>query len=332
MKEIQTIKLQKTPRPLDVEDFPPRARTDLAVELFEDGIGAAVDVPFIIVRGSRPGPTLGISAAVHGDELNGIRIIHEVLENIEIDELAGALVCAPIVNVPAYKAGERRFLDGSDLNHAFPGKKKGRTSQQYAWRFSRFFLPALDALIDVHTASEGRINSFYVRADLENETVRPIATAMGPEIILHVKGSDSTLRGAARKLGVPAITVEAGNPSTIQESMVTRGADGVRRVMNTLEMLDAPTPPPTHDAVVCQSSRWLYTTTGGLLECQFGLLDRLEKSMEIAETRDPYGRVTETYKAPHDGIVIGMAQDPVAVPGTRYVHLGQIGDPNEEDQ
>lgn len=328
--EIQYTSAGTKPKPLVVKDFDTGTRTNLAIAFFEDGLGASVNIPFIVVRGKHPGPTLGISAAVHGDELNGIRIIHGVVEALDLSQLRGALLCAPIVNVPAYRAGERRFNDGSDLNHAFPGKRNGRTSQQYAWRFSRTFLPPLDALIDVHTASEGRVNSFYVRADLENPAVRPLALAMNSEIVLHVKGSDSTLRGAARKRGIPGLTVEAGNPSTIQDSMVDHGIRGVLRVMESLDMLDIAEAPKRRKTIICKSSQWLHTATGGVLDCGFDLRDTLEKGQVVAETRNPFGKVTQTYKAPHSGVVIGMARNPVAVPGTRYCHLGEIGDPQED--
>lgn len=163
----------------------------------------AVNVPFIVVRGTNPGPTLGLSAAIHGNELNGISIIHAILEGLDPGRLCGNLVCAPVVNVLGFNLRRRYFIDDVDLNSAFPGHKEGTPSQQFARNFARTFLPPLDYLVDIHTASEGRLNTMYVRADLENEVARDMAMNINPLIILNVRGSDRTLRAAARSNGFP---------------------------------------------------------------------------------------------------------------------------------
>lgn len=294
--------------------------------MFEDGLGVPVGVPFIIVRGTAEGPTLGLSAVVHGDELNGIRVIHKLVAELDPASLRGALVCCPIVNVPAYRRGTRRFPDGSDLNHSFPGRSKGKTSEQYARRFGGIFLPPLDALVDIHTASEGRVNSFYVRADLHDPAVRNLAMLLDPAIILHARGGDGTLRNAARSRGIPAITAEVGNPRVIQRSMVYDAVSGIRNIMADMGMIHCEIA-SDGTPVLCSASEWLYTTTGGVMETRFELLEHVTRGQILAVTRDPFGHVTAEYAAPRDGIVIGMARNPVTVPGSRYCHLGAIGDP-----
>lgn len=312
--------------PIDPESYERGERHHLMLPLFEDAFGRPIEVPFILVRGAQPGPVLGLCAAVHGDELNGIRIIHELCDRIDRSQLKGTLLCAPIVNVPAYRAGQRRFPDGTDLNHSFPGKTKGRTAEQYARAFVKTFLPAADYVIDIHTASAGRVNSFYVRADMQEPTVRRMAELMKPDILLHVRGGDGTLRAAARRHDAPAITVEAGNPRTFQRSMVADGAEGIENVMRWLEMVDGVVD-DDEQPVTCASSQWIYTTTGGILRTYFNLRDHVESGQLIAETVSPFGEVGKQYFAPHDGVVIGMAKNPVAVPGTRFIHLGRVGQP-----
>lgn len=316
-------------RPLRMDDFPVGSRTELRLPMFQDALGTQIRAPFVIVRGENPGPVLGISAAVHGDELNGIRIIHAILERTDPTKLHGTLVCVPVVNVPAFHSQQRRFpLDEIDLNHVFPGKAEGTPSQQYARAFATTFLPPLDYLIDIHTASEGRLNTFYVRADLHSPAAREMALLMNPQIVLHGRSGDGTLRNAARQAGVPAITVEAGDPSVFQGRMVLQGEIGVWNVMAALDMIRGhrPTEPET-PPVVCGSSRWLRTRSGGLLVTQFRLAERLAKRQVVAELRDPFGHVLRELPAPSAGIVIGMSRSPLAVPGTRYCHLGAIGEP-----
>ncbi|MCB0358716.1 MAG: succinylglutamate desuccinylase/aspartoacylase family protein [Bdellovibrionales bacterium] len=315
--------------PIDIETFPTGRKTDFYFPLWKDATGMPLQVPFIVARGSKPGPVLGITAAVHGNELNGIKIIQDVLNDLDLDALHGSVFCAPVVNVPAYRRGQRYFIDGEDLNRLFPGRPQGVPAEQYAYAFCQTFLPPCNFLIDLHTASEGRTNTLYVRADLHSSVARAMAEHVNPQIILHVPGKDGTLRHAAARLNIPAITIEAGNPSVIQGKMVFDGEVGVRNVMTLLGLLKGE-PKITRSPVVCRSNKWIRTTGGGLLETHFRLYDRVTKRQLLAETTDMFGRPLEQYFAPHDGIVIGKAVYPVAIPGTRFCNLGTIGEPQEK--
>lgn len=298
--------------------------------LYQDALATRLHVPFVVVRGRHPGPVVGVSAAIHGDELNGIKIIHHVLERADPQEMHGSLICAPVVNVPAFHAGQRRFPeDDRDLNHVFPGKIDGTPSQQYAKAFLTTFLEPLDYLIDIHTASEGRINSLYVRADLHQPQSRELALLMQPQIILHGRSGDGTLRNAARLREVPAITVEAGNPSVFQGRVVLEGESGVYGILEALGVLRGGPEPDDlgREPVICKSSKWLRTRSGGLLETFFSLCEQVKKRQLLARIMDPFGHLVQEYHAPHDGVVIGMSKSPVAVPGTRYCHLGVVGEP-----
>jgi predicted deacylase len=316
-------------RPIRVEEYPAGQRTDLRLPIYQDALANLLHVPFAVVRGLHPGPVVGIAAAVHGDELNGIKIIHNVLERADPQTMHGSLLCAPVVNVPAFQAGQRRFPeDDRDLNHGFPGKADGTPSQQYARAFLRTFLEPLDYLVDIHTASEGRVNSLYVRADLHQPRAREMALLMQPQIILHGRSGDGTLRNAARVRGISAITVEAGNPSVFQGRIVHDGEWGVFSILNELGIVRSEEEfPIEREPVICKSSKWLRTRAGGLLEPLFGLRDRIEKKQLLARIIDPLGHLVEQYYAPNPGIVIGMSKSPVAVPGTRYCHLGVVGEP-----
>jgi len=315
------------PRPIRIADSEPGKRTDLFVKIFESASGQPVLLPVIVARGAEDGPVVGVTATVHGNELNGIRIIHSLLEDLDLSALRGSLLCAPIVNVPAFNLQQREFPDGRDLNHYFPGKEQGVPAEQYARAITRTLLPACDYLIDIHTASWGRINSMYLRADLYNPVVRRLALVMNPEILLHVRGGDGTLRHAARQRGIHALTVEAGNPNTFQGRMVFEGEVGVMNVLVELGLRDGALR-MDREPVICRRSTWLRTTTGGLLRTHFGLCDRITKRQLLAQTIDPFGCTMKEYRAPRAGIVIGMAVNPLAVPGSRYCHLGEIGEPD----
>lgn len=315
-----------------VEDWPAGQTTLLRLDMVGNGLGQTVRIPAIVVRGTAPGPTLGLTAALHGNELNGIRVIHDTLRTIDPTKLRGAIVAVPVVNVPGYIAGQRAFNDGQDLNRLMPGKPNGTGAQVYAHRFMDRLVRHLSYLIDLHTASFGRVNSLYVRADMSDPTTARMAYEQNPQIILHNCGEDGTLRSAAVALGIPAITVEVGNPQRFQQGMIRSSLEGVQNVLADLEMIDEPvrTPEPEAKApVLCVRSYWLYTTSGGVLEVLPGLCDRVEKGELVARVTDIYGRVVEEYCAPEDGVVIGKSNNPVNQTGSRILHLGIPGTADE---
>jgi predicted deacylase len=261
---------------------------------------------------------------VHGDEVNGIAVIHELFGKLDPQRLAGTVIGVPVVNVTAYHHHMRRTPHGFDLNHHFPGNPRGNDVQVYARRLMERVVAPLDLLIDLHTASRGRANCLYVRADMRDPATAGMAYLQRPQIILHNPASDGTLRGAASGVGVHAITVEVGNPSRFQREYIRRGTVGIRSVMAQHEMIARRPLAPGDPPVLCSSSAWLYTEHGGLLEVFPKVTDTVEAGQPIAQLTDAFGDVRITYEAPHDGIVIGRAVDPVAGAGARILHLGVL--------
>ncbi|MGC6492160.1 MAG: succinylglutamate desuccinylase/aspartoacylase family protein [Myxococcota bacterium] len=308
---------------LDLESLDPGFHR-FGLALVEDELGRDLRLPLIVARGRHPGPTLGITAAVHGDEVNGIPVIHRLVEKTGTDRLRGTLVCLPIVNVPAYRQHSRRGPQGFDLNHHFPGAADGHEVQVYAHRLMRSVIEKLNLLLDLHTASRGRVNCLYIRANMNNPVTRRMAYLQRPQIILHNPASDGTLRGAAQDLGIPSITVEIGNPSRVQSEYTRRAVRGIRAVMAEHGMISKRPEKLGPEPILCRESQWLYTTRGGLLTVHPQLLQAVEQGEVIATVVDAFGRVTARYTAPFSGIVIGRAVDPVAATGARILHLGRI--------
>ncbi|MEM1123056.1 MAG: succinylglutamate desuccinylase/aspartoacylase family protein, partial [Bacteroidota bacterium] len=197
---------------LDFEQVPTGTIQRYWLNLVTDGMGQPVQVPIIVAKGRKAGKVLGLTAAVHGNELNGIPVIQRIFKEININELQGIIVGVPVVNIPSLLRKKRRFIDGQDLNHIMPGKPNGKVSEVYAWRIFHKIIQQFDYLVDLHTASFGRINSYYIRADMEDPVVKQMALLQNAQIIVHNPPSDGTLRGAADEKGIPAITLEVGNP------------------------------------------------------------------------------------------------------------------------
>ncbi|MFK7946726.1 MAG: succinylglutamate desuccinylase/aspartoacylase family protein [Saprospiraceae bacterium] len=276
----------------------------------------------MVARGKSDFPILGVTAAVHGNELNGISVIQRLFKEIDVEELNGVIVAVPVMNIPAFIRKKRRFNDGVDLNHIMPGKEDGSISQVYAFRLIDRIVQHFDYLLDLHTASQGRINSYYIRADMKHPVTRKMALLQNAQIIVHNPPSDGTMRGAAEEMNIPAITLEVGNPNTFQKKLIKSGVEGVHNVLAYLEMTDDDIEEPKKEAFICKKSYWIYTAKGGLLTVHSNLLQMLKKGELIATLRDVFGNVIEEYHAPEDGIVIGKSVSPVNQTGGRILHLG----------
>lgn len=316
----------KIPVVLDfnLNDTPPGTIRYYWLRIISDGFNNPICIPLMVARGHQDGPVLGLTAAVHGNELNGIPVIQRLFREIDPSELRGTIVGAPVVNVPSFMRRKRRFVDGVDLNHIMPGKADGNVSQVYAYRFFHRLVQHFDYLLDLHTASFGRVNSYYIRADMDIPVVREMALLQNADIIVHNPPSDGTLRGAADELEIPAITLEVGNPNTYQRRLIRSGITGIHNVLCHLQMVDDEIEKPEKEAILCKSSRWLYTEMGGLLELHVDLRERVKKGQVVASLRNIFGAKIQEYTAPFDGIVIGKSVSPVNQSGGRILHLGAL--------
>ena len=311
-----------TVKELDLSSFSAGTLTRVWVRIASNGMANPIRVPVMVAKGSKPGPILGITAAVHGNELNGLQAVQRVFNTVDVNELSGTLVGVPVVNVPGFLLNQRAFNDGIDLNRIMPGKPNGNMSEVYAHRILKKIVRHFEYLLDLHTASFGRINSYYIRADMENEVTAQMAILQNADIIVHNPPHDGTLRGAAMDLGIPAITVEAGDPHRFQKGMIRSALTGIRNVMRHLEMTEEDVIPDAEPPYKCQRSYWIYTTIGGILEIFPQITDLVKKGERIALVRDVFGEILREYVAPEDGVVIGRSVNPINQTGSRILHLG----------
>jgi uncharacterized protein len=309
---------------LDLEQLPLGTCSRLMVDLIHDGLGRSLRLPVMVGRGSHPGPVIGLTAALHGNELNGISVLHRLFETLDLKSLRGTVVGVMVVNVPAYLNNARTFDDRTDMNHVMPGKPNGSIAEIYAYRFVERIVRRFDYLIDLHTASFGNVNSLYVRADMTNEITAKMAYLQRPQIILHNSPSDRTLRGTAMELNIPSITIEIGDPQVFQPRRIAASLTGVKRVMAEIGMMPKRSLKYSPAPVLCNRSNWIYADHGGLLEVLPAPTDLVTAGEVIALQRDIFGAVIGQYRAPHDGIVIGKSVNPVAQTGARILHLGAI--------
>ena len=312
---------------LDLDALPPNTLSRVLVELVKDGLGRPIRVPVLVAKGRHPGPVFGLTAAVHGNELNGIPVLHRLFNWIEPKKLRGTIVGVMVVNVPGVLMFQREFIDGTDINRIMPGSPDGNISQSYSHRFIHRIVNRFDYLVDLHTASFGRQNSLYVRADLKNDVTAMMAYLQRPQIIVHNPASDTTLRGTAMDLGISSITVEIGDPQLFKPEFIRRALLGIRAVLSHVGMIGKTKMHPGPEPVVCDHSRWIYTDTGGLMTVVPDVGQRIAKGDEIARISNVFGDIVARYEAPEAGIVVGRSVNPVAQTGARIIHLGRIVTP-----
>lgn len=294
------------------------------LRIVSDPLGEPVRLPILYARGLEDGPVLGLTAAVHGDELNGIRVIQRLFDDLPVKEIKGTVIGVLVVNVPGLFRQQRFYLDGVDLNHIMPGNPSGKASQVFAHRLLDRVVRHFDFILDLHTASRGRVNSYYIRADMSGEATRQLAMLQNPQLIVHNPPSDGTLRGAAAELDVPAVTLEVGNPGVYQKRLIRSGLAGVHNVLSHLGITDDEIEPAAKVPILCRKSYWMYMDTGGLLTVEVELLQYVEAGQVVATLRDVFGRVKKHFEAPEDGVVIGKSTMPVNYSGGRILHLGII--------
>jgi predicted deacylase len=307
---------------LNIKRIPKGVISRYFLRMIDDGMGMPIYLPVMVAKGHEPGITLGITAAVHGNELNGIPVIQRLFKEIDVNQLKGAVVGVPVMNVPGFLNQERYFNDGIDLNRIMPGREDGNTSQIYAYRWTQRILNQLDYLLDLHTASSGRINSYYVRSNMDDPVNAKLAELQNAQIILHSPAPNSTVRGTISGRGGKAITLEVGDPNKFQKGHIRSGLTGIFNTLVHLNMLDGEIEPPDTPPIVCSSSYWIYCEVGGILQVIPDLGDWVRKDEPIAIMRNIFGDVIKEYLAPEDGIIIGRSINPVAQTGSRIIHLG----------
>ena len=307
---------------LDVESFPRGQISRARIELMTDPLGDPVSIPCLVARGVQPGPVFGVTAAVHGNEVNGIPVIQRLFRDLDPSTLAGTLVGVPVVSVYAFFESKRTFREGFDLNRIMPGRPDGNVGEVYAHRFLTRVLSRFEFLIDLHTASFGRINSLYVRADLRHKKTRRMAMQMCPEIIVHNEARDGTVRDAAMERGIPSITVEVGDPLRFQKRLIRDSVAGLRCVLSDVGMIEEPADEPENEPTICGRSYWIYAQHGGLLDVLPDAADAVDEDQVLANVRDVYGDTVATYRAPEAGVIVGRSTNPICGTGSRVVHLG----------
>jgi uncharacterized protein len=282
-----------------------------------------LDIHVEVFHGSKPGPTLLVCAAIHGDELNGIEICRRLLAKVHAKNLAGTLMVVPIVNVFGFIQQSRYLPDRRDLNRCFPGSGHGALTSRLANLFVTELLDHATHVIDLHTGAIHRDNLPQIRCDAEDETMLAMANAFGAPVIMHNKARDISMRGYANKLGIPCILYEAGEALRFSELSIRSGLKGVINVMRSLQMLKGKVK-ITGASVRAARSYWIRSEADGLVIMKLKLGQRVSAGHVIAHVVSPHGGDSVVIRAPTDGIIIGISNIPVTNEGEAMFHIAQF--------
>lgn len=287
--------------------------------------GLTMAMPVTVVHGANPGPRVWISAAIHGDELNGVSIIRKVVGSLNPKTLAGSVLAVPVVNVFGVLNQSRYLPDRRDLNRSFPGSKRGSLASQIASTFMQEIVVGSHFGIDLHTGSGGRSNFPQLRCDLDDPKTLKAARAFGAPVLYHASLRDGSLRGAARDLGVPALLYEAGEALRFGTGAIAEGTRGVLRVLRHLGMLtSAPDLPEDRHTVIVRQSEWVRAPHGGFCELRVGLGELVKEQQQIGLIFDAQGLKGVPVQANEAGIVLGKLTQGLVNRGDALVHVGRV--------
>jgi predicted deacylase len=284
-----------------------------------EGIFSAT--PVLVVNGAEPGPTVCLTAAVHGDELNGIETVRRVMYTLEPERLRGAVIGVPIVNLQGFHRGSRYLGDRRDLNRHFPGDPHGSSASRIAHSFFQEVIRHCNALVDLHTGSFYRTNLPQLRGDLTNPQVVELTRGFGSTVVLHSAPADGTLREAAVAAGIPAVTLEAGAPMVLSDDNVSHSVKGIKSLLHHLDMVGKFSlwgePEPVY-----YNSSWQRAPQGGIVFSAVSLGEHVAVGDLLGTVTNPITNVRTEIRSSYDGRVLGMALNQVVQPGFATHHIG----------
>jgi predicted deacylase len=309
------------------EDIAPGERMTLTLPVPGQSVYTPLSMPVHVVHGRREGPVLFVSAAIHGDEINGIEIIRQLLKVKALRRLRGTLICVPVVNVYGFLNHTRYLPDRRDLNRSFPGAKHGSLASRMARVFAKEIIDRSTHGIDLHTGANNRTNLPHVRANLDDCDCENLAVTFGTPIVINANLRDGSLRQYALDRGIPMLLYEAGESLRFNRFAIRAGLRGILNVMRALNMLPArKSAAPKVPVVEARSSSWIRAPQTGLLRTDIRLGVRITEGETLGCISDAVGENDTTVSAPFTGIIIGRNNLPVVTEGDALFHIARFED------
>ncbi|WP_299884643.1 succinylglutamate desuccinylase/aspartoacylase family protein [uncultured Lacinutrix sp.] len=282
-----------------------------------------VDVPVIIERSKKPGPTMLFTAGIHGDEVNGVEIVRQIIAKGINKPKRGTTICIPVLNIFGFINMEREFPDGRDLNRVFPGSKGGSLASRVANQLITEVVPHADFVLDFHTGGALRFNAPQIRIAKGNEDFDIAAEIFGAPFVLYSKNSKKTFRSACNTMGIPILLFEGGKSFHIDKNVTNTGVNGAKRILNHYGMLSSKfnVSEPKKRCVFIAESKWIRANFSGMFKPSIIINEKVEKGQTIGNITDPYGKFNHFVKASNDGFIINVNESPIVYQGDALFHI-----------
>lgn len=283
----------------------------------------SVEIPIIVKRSTKPGPIVLLTAGIHGDEINGVEIVRNLISKKINNPKIGTIICIPILNIFGFLNAKREFPDGRDLNRSFPGIKSGSLASRVAYRFTKEVLPFVDYCLDFHAGGAQRFNAPQIRIKPGDDRLLSFAEAFNAPFTIYSKNIKKTYRSTCNKLGIPMLLFEGGKTNEGNKHIVMEGVRGVKRFLDHLGMLDDTftATPAKSNSILISNTRWMRAAKSGLLHLKIEHGKYVEKGEFMATITDPFGTMRHKVLAPHAGYVINTNQSPIVYKGDAIFHI-----------
>ena len=308
-------------------DIEPGKSVTIALPVTRLYTHAPIEIPIHVIRGKKDGSRMFVSAAIHGDEINGVEIIRRLLKQASLKKLRGTLVTVPVVNVHGLINHSRYLPDRRDLNRCFPGSERGPLAHRLAYLFMKEVVAKCTHGIDLHTGAIHRANLPQIRANLDDEETARLAKAFAVPVLLNSTLRDGSLREAAAEKGIPMLLYEAGEALRFDEVAIRAGVRGIINVMRELKMLPASTRRKYQpkSPMIARSSAWVRAPSSGIFRPVTALGARVDKDGLLGVIEDPFGEIEQPVHAKHAGIIIGRVNLPLINEGDALFHIARFG-------
>lgn len=285
-----------------------------------------IEIPIIVERAKIEGPTVLIMAGIHGDEINGIEIVRQLIAKKINKPSKGTIICVPILNVFGFVSMTRQFPDGHDLNRVFPGTKNGSLASRVAYHFTKEILPHADYCLDFHTGGASRYNAAQIRVSPKDYIALKYAKICKPPFVVFSRILDKSFRQTCNKHNIPCLLFEGGKSMSSDRDIIDQGVACVLRFLKHLEMLSSKTiiPKVTQPPIIIERSSWIRANRSGLLHVKVPVNKFVKKGELLATITDPYGTMRHQVKAPITGYIFNVNQSPIVHQGDAVFHISTL--------
>jgi hypothetical protein len=285
-----------------------------------------IEVPVIIERSKKPGPTILFTAGLHGDEINGVDIVRQLIARKINKPKRGTIICIPILNVFGFLNGSRSFPDGRDLNRSFPGSENGSLASRVAHKLMHEVIPEVDLIIDFHTGGASRFNAAQIRIVDNQPQLNELANVFGAPFVLYSKHIIKSFRNACFQLDKPILLYEGGKSSFVNDNISKVGVEGVKRILSHFEMLNSQVKanPPKIDTVFVEKSKWIRAKKSGMFKAKVSVNTKVKVDDILGQITDPYGKVHHNVKSTIEGYIINVNEAALVYQGDALFHVTAI--------